>query len=199
MHIPKNYIIKDPKIIHEYISENPFATLVSHNGEKCIATHTIFRLHNNKLYSHISNVNEQKDAIDNQELLAIFMAKHSYISSSWYDHINVPTWNYIAVHVYGKANILDESKTIDLLNDLTNHYEIGRKNAFNIHKMTKKSLDSHLKGLVAFEMSMDRIEASWKLSQNRDKKNFAQIIEKLKEEGDLLSIAIAEEMEKIKK
>jgi transcriptional regulator len=197
MYIPNKYIVKDPSLIQQYISENPFGTLINHNGEKSIATHTIFRLIDNKLYSHISIANEQKEGLVNQELLAIFMQKHAYISSSWYDHINVPTWNYIAVHVYGKARILNKSETLDLLNDLTAHYETGRENAFHIDKMSQQSLDSHLKGLIAFEMSMDKIEATWKLSQNRDEKNLKQIIQKLKEESDPLSYAIAEEMEKL--
>jgi transcriptional regulator len=198
MHIPSKYIVKDTKLIQHYITENPFGTLVSQNQKECIATHTIFRLHEDKLWGHISVVNEQKEAIKNgQELLAIFMQNHSYISSSWYDHINVPTWNYIAVHIYGKARVLDDNQTLNLLNDLTDHYEKGRENAFSIDKMSDKSLKSHLKGLIAFEMSMDRIEASWKLSQNRDEKNYKEIIKKLKTEKDPLAHAIAEEMEKL--
>ena len=77
MYIPNKSIVKDPSLIQQYISENPFGTLINHNGEKSIATHTIFRLIDNKLYSHISIANEQKEGLVNQELIAVFMQKNA--------------------------------------------------------------------------------------------------------------------------
>jgi len=105
MYIPDLYKNENQQEIEHFLHENGFAILVNQTNGKLWGTHTPLFLEkqNNKLIlsGHISRENQQaKSLINSDEVLAIFNGPHTYISSSWYDHENVPTWNYIAVHVY---------------------------------------------------------------------------------------------------
>src|SRR5258705_824077 len=98
--------------VKSFIKENSFAILVSNGSNKLHATHIPLELSTNEngkdiLTGHISKANRQwKNFADNDRVLVIFNGPHAYVSSSWYDHENVPTWNYIAVHIYGTIKII---------------------------------------------------------------------------------------------
>ncbi|MDP4108035.1 MAG: FMN-binding negative transcriptional regulator, partial [Bacillota bacterium] len=104
MYIPEYFKINDKEIIYEVIEKNSFATLFSqHNGEPC-ATHLPLTLNreNDLLYGHFALQNEQWKDIESQKVLVTFQGPHCYISPSWYEtNKAVPTWNYVAIHVYG--------------------------------------------------------------------------------------------------
>jgi transcriptional regulator len=196
--------ITDTEIVEAHIKKNSFATLVSHCNESGLtATHIPLHFQHLKgissLTGHISIANGQKEALQkSQEVMAIFMQDHAYISSSWYDHVNVPTWNYIAVHVYGKCRILEGRELYESINQMVNHYEEGRKGRFHLHQFEEKELQAHLNGVVGFEMSMDRIEAAFKLSQNRKDQDYQEIIRQLENTKDPLQSHIANEMRKLR-
>jgi transcriptional regulator len=176
---------------------------VSTVNDQLFTTHTPLHLieHEGKewLYGHIARANEQVGHIvQKARATAIFMQNHAYISSSWYDHVNVPTWNYLAVHMHGTLEALDEAQTVDSLHRLVAQYEDEAQKHFHISQMTEQDLKAHLRGLQGFRMTVDKIDASWKLSQNRDDANHAAIVLKLRERGDELSLAIAAEMEKMR-
>lgn len=204
MYVSRLNIQKDGEAIKKYLSENAFATLITSFEGKSMATHTPLVAKEEEgqlvLYGHIARANEQVATLKQvQEVLAIFMEKHTYISSSWYDHVNVPTWNYIAVHVYGTLTLLDEDATLQSLNELVAKYEIRSEKPFHISQMTPSDVKAHLRGLVAFKIKATKVDANWKLSQNRDDNNYYEIIRQLRERGDSLSVAIADEMEKMRK
>ena len=199
MYIPKIHKSPNDDEVLNYIRTNGFGTLISSLGERNIATHIPLMLESKGdkhfLLSHISVANEQKACFDGkQELLAIIMNDHAYISSSWYDHVNVPTWNYIAVHLYGKANILEGETLLTSLNDLVNKYEDNRPDRFYIEQMSDRMLKAHLKGIVGFRMSIDKVEACYKLSQNRNDKDFHNVISHLEQNDDTPSKNVAAEM-----
>ena len=190
-------------IIRSYIEQHGFATLVSAMGDQLHATHTPLQLVSIEgqewLHGHIAKANPQVDHIRQQaRATAIFMDAHTYISSSWYDHVNVPTWSYMAVHVHGVLQALDEEQTRSSLDQLVAQYEDQDQKHFHISQMTEQDIKAHLRGLQGFRLTIEKIEASWKLSQNRDDANHAAIISKLRERGDALSLAIAEEMAKMR-
>ncbi|MFM2392500.1 MAG: Protease synthase and sporulation protein 2 [Bacteroidota bacterium] len=204
MYVSKLNAQQDLASIKQYVEENGFATIISLSGYKPIATHVplILTEEDGKSYftGHISIANEQSQAIKNKEsVLAIFMEKHTYISSSWYDHVNVPTWNYIAVHVYGTFEELSEEEKLSSLNQMVSKYEKYSDKPFSIAQMPEKMKHMDLKGITAFKITIDKIEASWKLSQNRDDKNYHLIIEQLLKRGDAMSLGIAEEMKNARK
>ena len=121
MYIPDIYKNENQEEIKDFLNKNSFGILINQTNGKLCATHIPLELDNNKngkqvLYGHISIENPQWNGfLDNDEILAVFSGPHSYISSSWYDHENVPTWNYIAVHIYGKIKIIEGEAVVESL------------------------------------------------------------------------------------
>ena len=140
MFIPDIYKNENKEEIEQFIRENGFAILVNQTNGKFWATHIplILDIDNDGkliLVGHISKENPQGESFkNNTEILAIFSGPHAYISSSWYDHENVPTWNYTAVHVYGKVKILNLEESIQSLKKLVDKYE---KNSKSVGKKQK--------------------------------------------------------------
>ncbi len=197
MYIPPHYKNENHEELCEFIQQNGFGILVSQVEGKIWATHMPLILVPGKLLGHISRGNRQwKELTKGGEVMAIFSGPHTYISSSWYDHENVPTWNYEAVHVYGKARIIEGEELVDSLRQLTNKYEKKSVCPVSVDTMSKKFLDMEMRGIVGLEIAIDRMEASYKLSQNRDEKNHATIISELEKRRDENSVAVAHEMRK---
>lgn len=202
MYIPKLYRNTDFPEIEKFLKQHSFAALISlHEGKHC-ATHLPLELEINSLgekvmWGHLSKANPQWKSFDeNGEVMAIFTGPHSYISSSWYDHVNVPTWNYIAVHVYGKVKLIEGDQLYEALRRLVNKYEVISKNPVSIDTMPVEFVRKEIKGVVGFEISVEKIEAAWKLSQNRNDANYLNIIAELEKLNDLNATLVAEEMKK---
>jgi len=204
MYVPKKFEAPSLEAVEQFVKENGFATLVGFDKGIPIATHTPLMISEDsdgdrKLVGHISAANPQVKCFDGtQEMMAVFMEHHTYISSSWYDHVNVPTWNYIGVHIYGKVSKIEGDDLYKFLDDLTKKYEGDSPTAFKVESMPKDMLHREMKGIVGFEMEVTNVEASYKLSQNRDDKNYFEIIKKLEERGDEFSLKIAAEMSKLR-
>lgn len=113
MYVPPLYKAQSTEEVKAFLQANPFGILVSVQRGKPVATHIpLMLVHNHEgkqvLWGHVSKANEQwNNLLDQEKVLAIFTGPHTYISSSWYSHENVPTWNYIAVHVYGKVRFIE--------------------------------------------------------------------------------------------
>lgn len=201
MYNPPYAQVADTSEILNLIRSNGFATLVSLVQGKLWATHTPLILNNDgtRLTGHVAKANQQwKYFAENEEVLAIFQGPHAYISSSWYDHENVPTWNYVAAHAYGTLRTIEGDELLGFLKQLTNTYEAHSKKPVTVEGMSPDYLAREVRGLVAFEIKITRVEASYKLSQNRDGKNRENIIKELHKRGDAQSMAIAEAMQKHK-
>nr|CAB07956.1 negative regulator pai 2 [Bacillus subtilis subsp. subtilis str. 168] len=130
----------------------------------------------------------------------MFQGPHAYISSSWYSRENVPTWNYQAVHMYGKASMLEKD---ELAEELTIMLEQKTPTqAFSVlwDKLSPKLLESELKGIVGFKIKVEDIQAAYKLSQNRNETDYMNVIEQLQNEENPNAKQMAELMEdKLKK
>ncbi len=204
MYVPKYAQNNNISEVKYFIKANSFGILVSNLENKIWATHIPLELDKNAegkevLFGHISRANPQwKNFTNETQVMCIFNGSHSYISSAWYNHENVPTWNYIAVHIYGKIKIIEGEELLDSLKRLTNKHESGAKTPVVIEKMSQEYILQTMKGIVGFEISIDEIHSTYKLSQNRDEVNHANIIKELEEKGDANSLAIAEEMKKHK-
>ncbi len=197
MYIPAYYRNEDIDAVRAFIQENGFAILVSQAEGKPWATHIPLVLSKDPegrdiLTGHISRANRQWEHFaESTEVLAIFSGPHAYVSSSWYDHENVPTWNYLAVHVYGTIRITEGDLLLRQLSKLVDKYEAKMQNPVSVGKMSKEYLAGAIKGIVGFEIGITGIQAAVKLSQNRDEKNYARIIEALEQQGDPNSTEIA--------
>lgn len=199
MFTPTHYKEEDCTKVKKFISENSFGILVNQVDGKPWATHIPLELDQDDngqdiLVSHIARANPQWKAFnENDPVLCIFHGPHSYISSSWYHKEEVPTWNYIAVHVYGKIKILDEAEVLASMNKLVDKYEKHSENPVSIHNLSDKTM-RQIKGVVGFQISIDDIQATYKLSQGREH-DHPKIIEEL-EQRDAGSKEIANAMKK---
>ena len=200
MHIPKLYREEDRNEIVEFLKQNEFATLVTCDGSKPIASHLLMEVIEEDgsllINGHMSKANPQwKTFAQNPEVLVIFHGPHAYISPTWYNHVNVPTWNYQSVHVYGSPRIVTEQDEMRaMLSRL-----IARNEGDPSYRMETLPADFVLKemaGVVAFQVEATRIEANYKLSQNRDDESYWSVVSHLEERQDAMSHEVANAMKK---
>ncbi|MEK8198168.1 FMN-binding negative transcriptional regulator [Lysinibacillus sp. FSL M8-0134] len=201
MYIPKYYKITDLEEITEFIRENSFATLVSTIKGKPIAVHIPVLLNKIEddyyLTGHLAYGNPiWKTFEEVNDILVIFNGPHAYISSSWYEKENVPTWNYQAVHIYGKASLIDGKELEQDLTSLLEKYESFRENPVLWDKLSPELLQQEIKGIKGFKIKVEEVQAAYKLSQNRNASDYANIINELYKEEDPHAAAVAEAMKK---
>ena len=181
-----------------FVQKNSFGTIVTTEQGKPIATHLPLQLikegDNYYITGHMAYGNTQWRTFETcDDVLVMFQGPHAYISSSWYEEENVPTWNYQAVHVYGTASILGEEELKQDLTMLLQKYEEYRENPVlweNLSSQTKKQI----KGIVGFKIKIQEVQAAYKLSQNRNEEDYQNIIDKLYEDKDLNSQQLAKVM-----
>lgn len=197
MYIPNHYKNDDLSEVKDFIKHNSFGILINQVDNKPWATHVPLELDvdengNDVLISHISRANPQWRSFENEsQVLCIFNGPHSYISSSWYHEEEVPTWNYIAVHVYGTIQILEEEAVLASMHKLVDKYEKDSENPVSIHNLSEKTM-KQIKGVVGFQINITDIQATYKLSQGREE-DHSQIITELKQR-DFNAKAIADKM-----
>ncbi|MBC5837282.1 FMN-binding negative transcriptional regulator [Flavobacterium muglaense] len=201
MYTPATYKNENQAEIKQFLQENSFGLLINQANSKLCATYIPLELSTNAagievLEGHIAKENPQwKGFAENDAVLAVFTGPHSYISSSWYDHENVPTWNYIAVHVYGKIRIVEGDAVLASLKKLVDKYEQNSANPIQVENLSDRTM-RQVRGIVAFEIEITEIQATKKLSQNRDDKNYENIINELQNTPETGAITIANEMKK---
>lgn len=200
MYIPDLYKNENQKDIEDFLKANSFGILINQTNGKLWATHIPMELDVNEngkpvLHGHISKENPQWESFGDGEILAIFHGPHAYISSSWYDHENVPTWNYNAVHVYGNVKIIEGEAVTRMLKKLVDKYESGSENPVRVEDLSKKTM-LQTRGIVAFEIGISEIQAVRKMSQNRNGRDYNNIISELEKTQNPDSHAVAREMKK---
>lgn len=198
MYIPHQYKNGNIAEVKDFLTKNSFGILVNQVDGKPWATHIPLELDTTDdgkdvLVSHISKANPQwKHFEENDNVLCIFNGPHSYISSSWYKEEEVPTWNYIAVHVYGKIKILTEEEVMASMHKLVDKYEEHSENSISLDHLSEKTL-RQVKGVVGFQITIDSIQAAYKLSQGREH-DHERIIEALENTKNPYSKDIAKRM-----
>ena len=202
MYIPDIYVNENRSEILRFIEENSFAILVNQSNSKINATHIPLFIEKSDekqliLSGHITKLNPQSENFqENGNVLAIFSGAHSYISSSWYDYEEVPTWNYMAVHVEGKIEILNEEQKLLHLENLVNKYERNSEKPISTKSLSEKTMRQS-NGIIAFNIIVENIDAVKKLSQNKSEHNKKSIISHLEKIDDEGAKCIANEMKKL--
>jgi transcriptional regulator len=201
MYIPEFNRVRDHADIVSFVQANPFAILVSASDSGPFATHIpiLIRESENQmtLHGHMARANPHWEILQKgQESLAIFHGPHAYISPSLYEsRESVPTWNYAAVHVYGKATIVTEpERLLDETRDIINRFDPAYYAQWN--SLSDKFRNGMLKHIVGFEMVATRIEAKFKISQNRSKADQASVIASLGQSTDSAVAEISRLMKK---
>ncbi|MBE9552587.1 MAG: FMN-binding negative transcriptional regulator [Proteobacteria bacterium] len=183
MYTPKHFTVVDRDALDGVISANPFGLLIGALDGSPFGTHLPFLLDGDRLLSHFARGNPHWQSIDGQtEMLAVFSGPHAYVSPRWYESEQaVPTWNYVAVHVYGAPRVIEDAGQVrELLDRLVAEYE---GSAWSLEGQEADFTDRMSRGIVAFEMPIERIEGKFKLSQNRPDDDRRRVIAEFEKPG----------------
>jgi transcriptional regulator len=201
MYIPEFNRVRDHADAVAFVQANPFGILVSASDSGPFATHIpiLAREADNGmvLHGHMAKANPHCGLLENgQESLAIFHGPHAYISPSLYEsRESVPTWNYAAVHVYGHARAVTEPEQLmEEVREIIHAFDPAYFEQWS--SLSDKFRYGMLKHIVGFEMVATRVEAKFKISQNRTKADQAAIIASLGQSRDSAVAEIAQLMEK---
>jgi len=203
VYIPKHFEAPDVAWCHGLIRREPFAILIGIDRTGApFATHLPVLLDEaptplGTLLGHVARPNPQWQLFaPDRPVLVVFPGAHAYVSPSWYgQHPSVPTWNYVAVHAYGVPRVIEDAGRVRALIDrLVRTFEDGRPAPWRMDGLPADYLDSMLRGIVAFEIPIDRLEGKAKLSQNRSPDDRARVRTALVTEDDPLARAVAELM-----
>lgn len=203
MYVPFEFSQNDIIEIEQFLIGNSFGTIVSTNETQLpTASHLPFLIERNKedfiLEGHIARANKQSDLLKKgKNVLLIFQGPNAYVSSSVYDHPNVPTWNYQSVHIYGTIEQMNNEELLEHLKKMVHQHEHKRENPLNYDALPAKMLSDYSKEILGFKVVSYKIEAAYKLSQNRNKKDHQQIINEL--DKDKKNRSIIEAMNRSKK
>jgi transcriptional regulator len=179
MYTPKSFALTDPTLIAQVIDCHSFGTLIS-NGEGGLqASHLPFEFDAEQglLRCHMARANPQWRDFGDKDVLAIFQGPHGYISPSWYQtELAVPTWNYVAVQVYGTPRIIeDDAEVAALLESLVTEHESWFEKPWKLEASEEWQRNLR-RAIVGFEMKITRVEAKAKMSQNRPAEDIAGVV-----------------------
>jgi transcriptional regulator len=195
VYIPEFNRIEDRDTSLAFLRANPFAVLVSSLEGLPFATHVPLAVRERSgqvvLRGHVAKANPHwKSFREEQESLAIFQGPHAYISPALYEiPESEPTWNYAAVHVYGRVNPVDENESREILEELISEFDPSY--AAQWASLSEEYRNRTLHHIVAFEMPASRLETKFKLSQNRTRQEQANIVRALANSGDSAIAGVA--------
>ncbi|GAB3012896.1 protease synthase/sporulation negative transcriptional regulator PaiB [Niabella terrae] len=183
MYTPNHFQFRDNAEIIAFMKQYSFATIITVKDNVPIATQLPFVIDDSQdklmLSAHFAVANEQSKYIEANTSLVIFTEPHAYISPAHYDkRESVPTWDYIAVHAYGKAKIIDDrAAQISALEQMIQFYE---KDYFEQwESLSDKFKKGMIRGIVVFEMEVTDLQGQMKLSQNKKETERHRIAEHL--------------------
>jgi transcriptional regulator len=204
MYIPEPFQITDSAVIEAFVEKHPFGTLLF-NGQDGIpvVAHIpfLFRKEGEKwlIEGHLAKANPQSLAIrSGNPAKLIIIGAHGYVSSGVYGHVNVPTYNYQAVHFSGMLDRLSDTDLRKHLVQVVNHFEQNRENPVNVSELPKEMLNAYEQEIIGFRLTVFKTEAAFKLSQNRNDADFENVVADLRK-GNADQCKLAEEMQKIRK
>ncbi len=204
MYTPAHFAETRLDVLHQFIRQHPLAALVTSGPDGLEATHVPMVLHpeiepQGVLRCHVARANPQWKSIDPQRpALVIFSGPEHYITPSWYaakkEHGRVvPTWNYAAVHVSGRAKLFDEENALlEHLNALTKQSEAPFEKPWAVSDAPAEYVQAMAKAIVGIEMTIERLEGKWKASQNRPRADRPGIIAGLEKLHTPQSLEMAE-------
>ena len=186
MYVPTPFQSSDREAILDLIEAAPFATVITTGGEPAVS-HVPVSLTRSEtgwgtLRGHMARGNPHWRLLDGaRQSLLIFHGPHAYVSPSWYEEPAAPpTWNYAVAHAYGRPAILEGGpRTAALLDELLARYE---REPLALSEAARRSLE---RGIVGFELAIERVEAKFKLGQNKTAADRAGTVAALEKQGDV--------------
>jgi len=203
MYVPPHFKQEDLPVLHDAIRQSGLATLVTFGADGIEASHVPVLLDSEPapfgtLHGHIARNNPQwQRAAANVHALAIFLGPDAYISPSWYATKQetgkvVPTWNYVAMHVYGPVQFFDDAdRLLAHVTKLTEAHEGRRAAPWAVTDAPEDYIRRQLTAIIGFEIPIVRLEGKWKMSQNRSAQDRIGVVEGLVREGGAGETAVA--------
>ena len=196
MYVPAHFDESRTEVLHDFIKQHPFGMLVTYGAGGLDANHIPFELHSGQggkgaLTAHVARANPVwRDVSDGDEVLVVFRAADAYISPNWYPskhefHKQVPTWNYMVVHAYGRITVRDDERFVrGVVGRLTRTHEASQPKPWKMGDSPKEAIDAMLKAIVGMEIEITRLVGKSKLSQNKEARDLRGAGEMLKAQGD---------------
>ncbi|MFT4581183.1 MAG: transcriptional regulator [Gammaproteobacteria bacterium] len=199
MYIPIHFRENDPQELARVIQQNNFGCLISMIDDRPFATHLpfVYEPQSGRLLGHMARANPHWEALDtsSREVLTVFQGAHAYISPTWYANPGVPTWNYVAVHLYGHFHVLhDPSAHRQAMVTLTNQHEAAQEKPWAADFESPMAANM-LNQTVAFEIIVSETQGKFKLNQNRASEDRSNVIDALEAQATDNSIGIARLMQ----
>ena len=203
MYTPKYSEETRADVLDALVRAYPFATVVANSTNGLVANHLPFELVDGVLHGHVARGNELVQ-MDGAEVLLVFQGADGYISPNWYPTKHetgreVPTWNYAVLHVHGRLRVIDDAAWLRvLLERLTDHHEADQPQPWKMSDAPEDHIETSLRAIVGLEVTIDRVEGKFKLSQNHPARNREGVIAGLRQrngEGDVELAALMAEQE----
>jgi transcriptional regulator len=182
MYLPAMFAVRDRHELLAHAHEHPFATVTSCLGQDIAVSHLPLLVDGDRgvLRGHLARDNPQfRHFAEGASVVAVFHGPHGYVSPSVYGAPGVPTWNYVVVHVRGRARLLDASGLVKVLDDSVARFDTSGWRM----DPDDDTIRPKLAAIAGFEIDIEGIEGKWKLSQNRSPEDQAKVIDWL-EKGD---------------
>ena len=195
--------------LHQHMLDTRLAILVSQGEQGLLATHLpvlvdIAEGEFGTVYAHLARANPQwHDLRQGGEALLVFPGADAYVSPGYYPSKTdnpkvVPTWNYLAVHAYGPAEVIHEAETLlAIVSRLTERHEQGRDEPWKDTDAPRDYLDGMLRAIVGVRLPITRLQGARKLSQNRSEQDIAGVREGLSASPDYLDNQLAAHMRQL--
>lgn len=191
MYIPKFNAETRLDVLDALMRKHPLAALVTMGAGGLFATHLPVVLHRESethavLRGHLARANRQWQEFDaGVQALAIFTGPEHYITPGWYPEKKVsgkvvPTWNYAVVHAYGTLRVIEDATwLLEHLNTLVDTHEARFEKPWKVADAPADFVAAIAKGIVGLEMTVERLEGKWKVSQNQNQPTRASVTEGL--------------------
>ena len=195
MYSPTYNHVEDRAELLAFMRANSFVLMVTGTGGELHASHlpVLIEERGGKLVlvMHMAKANPQWQQFFDEDVMVVFSGPHAYVSPRWYEQKErVPTWNYAAVHAYGKVKVVDRRDAKhEAQAKLVALHDPQWQPAFE--KLSASYMDDMLNGIVNFEVEVARLETRWKLSQNRGRREMELIAAALEKSGDSTEGALA--------
>jgi transcriptional regulator len=202
MYIPAAFHEPNTEKLFEVIEQFSFGLLVSEHEGAPFATHLPLLLERTHapsgcLIGHIARANPQWQQAEGQSVLAIFSGPHAYVSPSWYEATHVvPTWNYVAVHAYGTFRAIhDIDALLAIVGRYVDFFEAALPEPWKFDAASEYARNM-ARGIVGFQIEIDRLEGKWKLNQNQPRERREKVVRALRSSTDESAQAIATLMQR---
>ena len=186
MYVPDLFGSASPEQVQEVVEQYSFATLITMRDGELQISHLPLALQgtlaDGVLRGHMARANPQL-AHAGGMATAIFHGPHAYVSPAWYAQPGVPTWNYIAVHCHGSIQLEDTTLALErTLALMLDKYETadGRQ---SVDGLSPNQRERALAAVQSFSIKIERVEAKFKLSQNKSQQDRGRVIEQLSRSG----------------